>query len=486
MKSRFLHAAAVSLLILGGVVSYGQSSNTAFTQTVNKAPTVTEAVPPSDTLLPGQSVTITSLVDTGLSTTGISAPSQTVTFSIDGTSIGTGNVSSASATNLLPFSSAFASWTPFNNIAAAPTISDGSVQGPDGVSNSASQVSFPDTTGGSSYSGFKSVVSGTSYAGLQLTFSIWTESSTSTNLTLIVADGSGGNAQAAITIPVGTSWQRFKTTVTLPSAAATGATVTLESTGATAAAVDLYGAQLEQASSAGVYVKTTGASETGSGAVATISTPFTLGNHTVTAAYSGDSNYLGSTSGALSVTVQQATATVAVASSLNPSVYGQGVTFTATVTGDGTPLSGGAVTVLDGGTAIGTCTLSGTSCTVSTNLLPVGSDSITAAYTGDPNYSSATSPVLTQVVQSAPVTIAVASSANPATYGDTVTLTFTVTGAGAIPSGTVTVVDALTGQTLGGGPLALDATGKATRTIATLGSGTHNLTITYGGNANYH
>ena len=52
----------------------------------------------------------------------------------------------------------------------------------------------------------------------------------------------------------------------------------------------------------------------------------------ITAVYSGDSNFTTSTSSALSQTVNQDSTTTSVASATNPSVYGQSVTFTATVT----------------------------------------------------------------------------------------------------------------------------------------------------------
>ena len=64
----------------------------------------------------------------------------------------------------------------------------------------------------------------------------------------------------------------------------------------------------------------------------TPSTLFLGGPNTVTATYSGDSNYSPST-GAMTQMVGRADTTTRLVSSLNPSVYGQNVTFTATVTG---------------------------------------------------------------------------------------------------------------------------------------------------------
>src|SRR5205823_1159861 len=77
------------------------------------------------------------------------------------------------------------------------------------------------------------------------------------------------------------------------------------------------------------------------------------GSHSITAVYSADTNFNASTSGALSQVVK-ATSTTTLASSSNPSVFGQSVTFTATVS-PGTAT--GTVTFMDGASTLGTGTL---------------------------------------------------------------------------------------------------------------------------------
>ena len=61
--------------------------------------------------------------------------------------------------------------------------------------------------------------------------------------------------------------------------------------------------------------------------ISTLST----GSHTVTALFSGDVNYTTATSGDLSLNVGQASTSTTVTPSVNPSVFGQPVTFTANV-----------------------------------------------------------------------------------------------------------------------------------------------------------
>jgi len=120
--------------------------------------------------------------------------------------------------------------------------------------------------------------------------------------------------------------------------------------------------------------------------------------HTITAVYNpADANFLGG-SGSTSQTVKNQTATTtSLASSQNPSQFGQLVTFTATVTGSGTPT--GTVTFKDGAAVIGTGSLNGSGvATFSTSTLSVGSHSITATYNGDTFDLASTSAVLTQSV----------------------------------------------------------------------------------------
>jgi hypothetical protein len=147
---------------------------------------------------------------------------------------------------------------------------------------------------------------------------------------------------------------------------------------------------------------TVGTAHVGSNGVATITTKsLSVGSHSITAVYGGNSNYLGSSApSSVSQTVSKDGTAVALASSLNPSTAGQSVTFTATVTanvpGSGTP--SGTVTFFDGSTKLGTGTLSSGKATFTTTALPAGTDSITAVYAGNTKYNGSTSPALSQVV----------------------------------------------------------------------------------------
>ena len=206
---------------------------------------------------------------------------------------------------------------------------------------------------------------------------------------------------------------------------------------------------------------------------ATFSTStLTAGSHSITAVYLGDTTFAGSTSPALTQTVNGQPTSASLISSLDPSTAGQAVTFTATVTGSGTPT--GTVAFHDGTISIGTGTLSAGQATLSTSTLSIGTHSITAIYQGDATFEPSTSPAVTQTVAGQATSTSVASSANPSAAGQALTFTATVTTSSGTPTGTVTFFDDL--SALGTGAL---SAGQATFTTPDLAAGSHAITATY-------
>ncbi|MGA8668712.1 MAG: Ig-like domain-containing protein, partial [Terracidiphilus sp.] len=106
------------------------------------------------------------------------------------------------------------------------------------------------------------------------------------------------------------------------------------------------------------------------------------GTHSITASWPGNTNYYSVTSSAITQTVNQATPTLTVASSANPSTYGGSVKFTATISSG----PSGAVTFYDGSSSIGTGSISGGKATYTTTSLTAGTHSITANWPGSTNY----------------------------------------------------------------------------------------------------
>ena len=119
--------------------------------------------------------------------------------------------------------------------------------------------------------------------------------------------------------------------------------------------------------------------------------------------------------------------------SVNPSVSGQTVTYTATVSSVA-PASGtrpGTVAFQDGGVVIASCAakavaVNGTA-TCAIAYTGPGTHTITAIYSGDANFTTSTASAITQTVNLGPTAVALSSSANPSSTGANVTFTANVT-----------------------------------------------------------
>jgi hypothetical protein len=210
-----------------------------------------------------------------------------------------------------------------------------------------------------------------------------------------------------------------------------------------------------------------------------------IGTYNVSASYGGDSNFNSSTATGVSQLVQQGATTTSVSPSASPSKFGQTVTFTAHVVAT-SPASGtptGTATFNDGGSALGTISVSGGTATFFTSSLSVGGHTITAVYNGDINFTASTSPGVTQTVNQGVTTTSLGAAPNPSKVGQSVTFTATVAAtspASGTPTGTVTFKDG--GGTIGTGTLSAST---AAFTTSSLTLGTHTITAVYGGSTNF-
>lgn len=201
----------------------------------------------------------------------------------------------------------------------------------------------------------------------------------------------------------------------------------------------------------------------------------------------------GSLSANKSIVIDTTTATT-VSSSSNPSVTGQSVTFTASVSpsdGGGTVAfyANGSSTPISGCGTDALALVAGrwqTMCTVAG--LGVGTTSISATYSGDSTHSrNSGSLVGGQTVVAASTSTTLASSPNPASAGQLVTFTATVDvaapGQGS-PTGTVTFSD--NGVQLGSSVLSTSGgVDTATFALSSLAAGTHPITATYSGSSSF-
>jgi hypothetical protein len=215
------------------------------------------------------------------------------------------------------------------------------------------------------------------------------------------------------------------------------------------------------------------------------------GTHVVSATYSGDSNYSGSTSSSTTVTVvASGTAATTTAVTANPSSFplGSSVTLTATVSGTTAGTLTGPMTFTTGGVTIGTVkqVSIGTGNTATATLtvnatsslgFAAGTDTITATYGGD-TYNAGSSGSTNVTVSNPSISLTATnvtiSSPSPGNSGtSTITLTSTGGYAGtAVVSATSASLNAnyefgATGATTANIVLTSGGTGSTTMTITT-------------------
>jgi hypothetical protein len=255
---------------------------------------------------------------------------------------------------------------------------------------------------------------------------------------------------------------------------------------------------------------------------------YAVGTHALSAAYSGDlanapltftgthtigNATLGTTSTSLDLCVGPTVACPSAPASATPPfsatltmIYGQDFNGTTSVQAfDGNPLTG-TTTLYDlyNGTNKSLCTLNtstGGACppSVGTGELP-GVHVFTSVYSGDPLHSGSASPMVTLTVNLDTVTSVLTSSQEPAAQGQPVTFTATLTGTYAPPiiagSGPVGyylppagVVTFYNGSTvIGTGTLTANANGissSATFTTSSLPLGINPISISYPGSASF-
>jgi hypothetical protein len=202
-------------------------------------------------------------------------------------------------------------------------------------------------------------------------------------------------------------------------------------------------------------------------------------SHTIKATYVGDATFKPSP-GRVTQVVNEYPTTIILNSSLNPSIYGQNVTFAAKVTATGSATPTGNVAFRWDGHSIGVAPLNGSGvATFTRSTLNAGSYPMIAVYLGDSVNAKITSDVLNQLVKQSTSSATINSSQNPSTAGQAVIFTATITSPTVLPGGSVTFKAGAT--VLGSGQL---SHGQAQITTASLPVGLTKVTAIYNGDSN--
>ena len=239
-------------------------------------------------------------------------------------------------------------------------------------------------------------------------------------------------------------------------------------------------------------------------------TSLPAGTHDILACYGGDGNVAGSEDAYENQVINRATTSMSVTSSLDPSYFGDGVTFEATITvtnGVATPTgtvgfsNGGTCNTTDGTFSsgfLGSATIVSGKASLTITTLPVGEHDIVACYATSANIEGSTATYDNQNVEKAVSALAVASSADPQYFGNPVTFTATVTftnGSANPVGGTVNFRNGGTCDpsdgSISGGTVLSDPSGtialvgsayQATITVSDLAVGNHDIVGCYAGN----
>jgi Big-like domain-containing protein/VCBS repeat protein len=483
-----------------GDTNFTASTSAAVTQTVNQASTSTTVGSNLNPAAFGQSITFTTAVQT--STSG--APTGTVTLLDGTTSLGTSSLSSSGTAQLTvgglsagshSITAAYsgdANFTASTSAALVEMVNAGSTTTT--IGSSANPSAFDQTVtltatvqppAGTTATGGVTFLDGSTSLGTAIL---------SSNSAQLVVSALTVGAHSITAVYAGSTNLSGSTSAVLSqvvNGASTTTAVTSSANPSTFGQAVTLSASIQTAfggNATGTITFLDGTTALGTATVSSNAAQLSLsslsaGSHSITARYNGDTNFSGSTSTALAQTVNQASTTTGIASSLNPSAFGQSVVFTVTVQPSSGTAATGTVTFLDGAISLGSAAVSGNSAQLAVSGLSLGSHSVTASYSGNANLSASVSSVLVQTVNQATTATGIGSSANPATFGQAVTFTATVQpAAGGVPTGSVAFLDGgvqIGSATLSGGFAQFTAAGGA------LATGTHSITARYSGDANF-
>jgi subtilase family serine protease len=246
---------------------------------------------------------------------------------------------------------------------------------------------------------------------------------------------------------------------------------------------------VSQGSGALVAGSASGAS-TNSSASFNMTVPATTGAHQIVGVYIGDTNYITSTSPGSAITVTAVTPTVFLTVTPPQPPPGSSVTYSVTITppGPGATPTGSVIFTVDG-TAVGTePVIPGTPSTASLTIAAplAGNHSVQATYSGDNNYSTAMSQVVSVDVAKTSTTLALNPTTTTPAVGSSLQVTATITPSAydaSNPSGTVTFT--LDGALEGVENVVPGVPSTASVTFTVPSAGQHNLQATYSGDTSY-
>jgi Bacterial Ig-like domain (group 3)/Putative Ig domain len=211
------------------------------------------------------------------------------------------------------------------------------------------------------------------------------------------------------------------------------------------------------------------------------------GTHSFGASYGGDTNYETVTGSVTGYSVSKLTSSEQITANPSSPDFGEGVSFTDTVTTDGNPVTGGTVQWLVDGTDSGSPVTVGSDGTASLGPiadLSVGSHTIEADYSGSDQDTATTAQTSINVGQAAPALDLAASPSSGATVATPVTLTATVIGVAGVATPTGSVSFTVNGSPASCGSVTVSGS-QAQCSLGDLPANTYSFGASYSGDGNY-
>jgi len=503
--------------VYSGDNNYSGSTSSTVTFTVGKSATTLTLNPSTTTPLGGSSMQVTATLSTTY--TGGAAPTGTVTFTMNGQTVGTPSLSNGSTATVtitvpaagtltlqasysgdsnygysqsqpLTITVAKATTTTVVTTSATPALG---VALPVTATVTATTVGSTQPTGIVTFTMDGSTVGAVAVSGYPATASMTLPALTAGTHTLTAAY-SGDNYYSSSTgnLPTFTVAKTITTTVVTPSTTTPALGATLPVT-ATVTAAALGSTQptgtvtfaLDGATVAAIAV---------SGYPATVNATLaamTPGTHTLTATYSGDNYYATSTATAPTITVAKSPTTMIVTPATTSPAGGSSLLVTATITATspGSTVPTGTVAfTLDGATAGTQAVVAGypSTATITLPSMTPGTHVLAGVYSGDTYYGTSTAPSVTLTVSKGATTTVLTPSTIAPTAGSSMSVTVTITSpnAGATqPSGSVNITE--DGTSVATGTVVPGAPSTAVVTIPLVSAGSHLLQATYSGDTYY-
>lgn len=225
-----------------------------------------------------------------------------------------------------------------------------------------------------------------------------------------------------------------------------------------------------------------------SGTASLSTSALSIGTHTITVRYEGDTSDAAAQSNTVQQVVEHASTRTTLISNNKTADVGTDVVLSALVSSKGGSIPSGSVSFMEGAASLGSASVDGSgTASITLSSLAPGTHPINAIYGGDTNNATSTATILNQQVQQLRTIAHLVADANPANAGIALHLTATIapTTKASPTAGPIDGLVTFQDGTVSIGAAKVNANGVAAISVSALSVGQHTITAVYQGNVNY-